>query len=697
MKALYDWIKEFVDVPAPAEELRERLSLAGIAVDAVEESPAGPVLDADLTTNRPDCLSHYGLAREVATLYRTRLKPVEVNLVEARSKAADEARVEIASPELCGRYTARVLRGVTVGPSPEWLRQRLGAIGQASINNAVDATNYVMFELGQPLHAFDFDRLAERRIVVRRAHPAEKIRTLDGIERKLTPEMCVIADAARAVAIGGVMGGAETEIAFGSKNVLVESAWFEPLAIRKTAKTLGLRTEASTRFDRGADPAIAEFASRRCAALIRDLAGGEILKGVIDAYPHPPAEVEIEFTRKEFLRVMGADVPDREVEAILEELGFQPRRVDHNRTSAGTVAARWQCRRPSWRSDISREIDLIEEVARHYGYDKFASRLPAARLPARQLPHAESESRLRERLVALGYHEIVTIPLVDPARDDLFRPPDALPVQLANPLAADASRMRSTGLVNMLQTLEWNLNRGQRNLRLFEIGRTYRMRSSGDTAETRTVTLGASGMAREKTLHEPGREFSFADLKGDLESLAELCCGLEWRSGAPAWLLPTEAATIAFAHNEHGGAVGAAGRLAQHAREPFKLRSEVFVAEFELEPFCRAYERARAAMRYRPLPRFPAVERDFSLLLGERVTFADVRAAIQSLAIPELVEIKAADLYRGGQVPKGKYSLLVRVTFQSQEATLTETQVGEFGSRIVATLAQQVGAILRGN
>jgi phenylalanyl-tRNA synthetase beta chain len=735
MKALCDWIREFVEVAAAGEELRERLSMAGIAVDAVEESPAGPVLEVDLTTNRPDCLSHYGLAREVAALYRTRLRPVEVRLEEARARAADETRVEIACPELCGRYTARVLRGVRVAPSPDWLRRRLEALGQASINNVVDATNYVMFELGHPLHAFDLEQLAERRIVVRRARTGETIRTLDGVERKLTPEMCVIADAGRAVAIGGVMGGAETEIGFTSKNILLESAWFDPLSIRKTAKGLGLRTEASIRFDRGADPEMAELASRRTAALIRELAGGEILAGVIDVYPRPWAGQEIELTRKELLRVMGADVPDGEIEAILEALGFQPRRTDHNRTSAGTVAARWQCRRPSWRGDVAREIDLIEEVARHYGFGNFPARLPAARQPAQRLPHAAAEDRLRERLRALGYHEIVTMPLVDPARDALFRPPDFQPVQLANPLAEDASRMRSTGLVNMLQALEWNLNRGQRDLRLFEIGQAYRLDAAGRAEETPIVTLGATGMAREKSVHEAGRAFSFADLKGDLESLGELCPGMEWQPGAPPWLTPDEAATICLAVGADPGgpatderqavpspfpaegprAIGVAGRLAHRPRELLKLRQDVFVAELELIPLLEACERAAAALRFRPIPRFPAVERDFSLLLAEEVTFAEVRQAIEALAIRELVRVEAVDLFRGlpapasskaglpavasakasGQVPQGKYSLLVRVAFQSPEATLTEAQVNDWSARIVAALVERLGATLR--
>jgi len=268
MKVVYNWLKEFVDLTAPPPVLRERLSLAGVAIDSIEESVAGPVLDAEITANRPDCLGHAGIAREIAAIFRLPVKAVEPKLQESAEKAADATRVEIEAPELCGRYTARVLRGVRVQPSPDWLRQRLEAIGEKSINNVVDVTNYVMFELGQPLHAFDLDHLSERRIVVRRAHAGEKMRTLDGVERTLAKEMCVIADSSRAVAIAGVMGGADSEIRLGSRSILIESACFDPISIRRTSKALGLRTEASYRFERGADPEIAELASRRAAEFI---------------------------------------------------------------------------------------------------------------------------------------------------------------------------------------------------------------------------------------------------------------------------------------------------------------------------------------------------------------------------------------------------------------------------------------------
>src|ERR1700691_5811895 len=570
MKIVYNWLKEFVDATAPAAELRSRLSLAGIAVDSVEESAAGPVLDAEITANRPDCLGHYGMAREVAAIYRLPVKPPHPQLKESTEKVLNATSVDIEAPELCGRYTARIMRGVKIQPSPDWLRQRLEAIGQNSINNVVDVTNYVMFELGQPMHAFDLDKLSERRIVVRRARPGEKIRTLDGVERALTKDMCVIADASRALAIAGVMGGSESEIGFSSRNILLESAWFDPITVRRTSKALGLRTEASYRFERGADPEMAELATRRAAELIQQLGGGEILSGVVDVYPGRAPAPSIELSRKELLRVMGADVPDRDIEEILNALGFHPSRTDTRRGTPGSLLAVWQCTQPSWRRDAARGIDLIEEVARHYGYDKFPPRLPPAKQPAHCLPHAEAQDRLRERVVALGYQEIVAIPLVDSRRDEIFRAEGVAPAVIGNPLAEDASVMRSTGVVSMLGALEWNLNHGQRNLRLFEIGKTYELRDR-EPVETAVLTLGATGLAREKTIHEAAREFGFADLKGDLHDLRSLAGGLSWHSGGPVWLAGGSSARISAGND---AVFGVAGQLGRKVADQLKLRQD---------------------------------------------------------------------------------------------------------------------------
>jgi phenylalanyl-tRNA synthetase beta chain len=582
-----------------------------------------------------------------------------------------------------------------VQPSPDWLRQRLEAIGQNSINNVVDVTNYVMFELGQPLHAYDLDKLSEKRIVVRRARPGEKLRTLDGVERTLAKDMCVIADATRALGIGGVMGGAESEIGFASRNLLIEAAWFDPISVRRASKALGLRTEASYRFERGADPEMAEVASRRAAELIQKLAGGEILAGVVDVYPGREPERKIEFTRKELLRVMGADVPDRDIEEMLGALGFHPVRVDANRGSAGSLVAAWECRQPSWRRDVTRGIDLVEEVARHYGYDKFPPRLPPAKLPAHRLPHAEAQDRLIERIVALGYQEVVEIPLVNKERDAIFRPADRAPAVIGNPLAEDASIMRSTGIVSMLNALEWNLNHGQRNLRLFEIGKAYELKN-GEPVETSVLTLGATGLAREKDIYEAAREFSFADLKGDLDRIGELADGFTWQAGGPNWLAGARAAQISLAR-DGAKALGLGGQLARRVADQLKLRQDVYVAELQLEPLLTGIEAAQAASHFAPIPRFPAVERDFSFVLDDKVTFAQVADTIRALAIPELVSVEAADLFRGGHIPAGKFSLMIRVTFVSAQATLTDAQLADFSSRIVSALEKRLGAALRAN
>ena len=695
MKVVYNWLKEFVEVKASPEDLRARLSLVGIAVDSIDETVAGPVLDAEITANRPDCLGHLGIAREVAAIYRVPLKPLHPNLKEITEKAAGATRVKIEAPELCGRFTARVIRGVKVQPSTDWLRQRLEAIGEKSINNVVDVTNYVMFELGHPLHAFDFDKLAEHQLVVRRAQPGEKIKTLDGGEHKLTKDMCVIADAQRAVSIGGIMGGANSEISLSTKDILIECAWFDPISIRRSAKALGLRTEASYRFERGADPEMTELASRRAAELIQQVAGGEILAGAVDIYPHREPEKKIELSRKELLRVMGADVPDRDIEQILSALGFHPVRVDSNRGSDGSIAAVWECRAVSWRQDVTRSIDLIEEVARHYGYDKFPPRLPPAKIAAHRLPHAEAQDRLRERIVALGYQEIVEIPIVDTKRDELFRLEGLEPALIGNPLAEDAAVMRSSGTVSMLRAIEWNLNHGQRNLRLFEIGKTYELRN-GEPVETPVLTLGITGSAREKTIYEGARDFEFADLKGDLDTIGGLAGGFTWESGGPQWLSGARAARLHLTHKTgQREFIGTAGQIAKRIADEFKFRQNVLVAELKLESLLTGLENAAAALRFKPLPRFPAVERDFSVVLADGVQFAQVEDAIRSLGIPELQSIEALDLFRGGQVAAGKYSLMIRVTFQSAEATFTDARLNDFSSRIVEALQQKLGATLR--
>jgi phenylalanyl-tRNA synthetase beta chain len=438
---------------------------------------------------------------------------------------------------------------------------------------------------------------------------------------------------------------------------------------------------------------MAEFASRRAADLILQVAGGELLAGVVDVYPGKRAPKKMSITRKELLRVMGADVPDKDVEAILGSLGFAPMRVDQNRGAADSLLAAWECTQPSWRADVEREIDLIEEVARVHGLDKFPPRLPAARAGSARLPHQEAETRVRERLIGLGYHEILTIPHVSEERNELFRPGDATPTKLTNPLSEEAGMLKSTGAVTMAGAIEWNLNHGQRNVRLFEIGQHYRF-VDGKPVETRVLTIGATGLARQQGLYDAPREYNFGDIKGDIDAIGALSGGLRWEGGGPEWMNVAKRGAI-FLGKEGGPALGAAGLLTKRVADKLKFRQDVYLAEIALGPMYCMYYGAKNSRRYEPLPRFPEVERDFSLFLAEGVTFADVRKTIAGLGIAEIASIGAADLFRGKNVPAGKYSLLVRVTFQSKESTFTDAQIGDFSGRIVGALAKDLGASLR--
>src|ERR1700741_1923532 len=696
MKISYNWLKEFVDITAPPGEIASRLALSGTNIAGIENGPHGAVIDAEVSSNRPDCLGMLGIGRELSAVYRLPLETISPKPVESSSaKASDAVSVKIDAPELCGRFTARVMRGVKIQPSPAWLKDRLDAAGTASINNVVDITNYVMLELGHALHAFDYDLVRNHGIVVRRAKPNEKLRTLDDIERTFDPNICMIADGdgSRPVGVGGIMGGAETEISASTRNVLIECAWFDPVAVRRAARFLKLHTEASTRFGRGADPEMAELASRRAAELILQLAGGELLSGVVDVYPGKRAPKKITITPAELLRVMGADVPDKDLETILSALGFAPLRVDQTRGAANSLLAAWECTQPSWRADVEREIDLIEEVARVHGLDKFPARLPASRAGAARLPHYEAEARLRERLIGLGYHEVLTIPHVAEERNELFRPADAVPAKLANPLSEEAGVLKSTTAVTMAGEIEWNLNHGQRNARLFEIGSHYRF-VEGKPVETRVLSIGATGAARPQALYDSPRDYTFADLKGDLDAIGALSGGLRWDHGGPDWLNPARRGSL-FLGKEGGGALGSAGPLAKRVPEKFKFRQDAFLAEINLGPLYCMYYGMKNNRRYEPLPRFPGVERDFSLFLAEGITFAQVQQAIQPLNIAEIASVEAADLFRGKNVPAGKYSLLLRVTFQSRGSTFTEAQINDLSARIIAALERSLGASLR--
>ena len=678
MKISVNWLKEFVDVPSEPRKLAADLTMIGLNVESVTAAGDDWILDIEVTTNRPDCLSHYGLARELATIYRKPLKRLEFIVKGTTTPVKEAGAIEIADPDLCGRYCGRVVRNVEVKPSPPWLAQRLEAVGQRAINNVADVTNYVLMELGHPLHAFDLWRLRQQKIIVRRARPGELLRTLDGIDRTLNTDSLVIADGERPVALAGVMGGEESEISSITRTVLLESAWFQPLSIRRTSKAQGLHTEASHRFERGADIEMTRVALDRAAALVAQVAGGEILAGVLDVYPGEKPREDFVLRRTEILRILGAEVSWEEVERILRTLGFETVR-------RGTVG--WRVTPPTFRLDVTREIDLIEEVARHFGYDRLPARVrPAPPRVDRDL-RRERLLKISSLLVSLGYHEIIPPSFLDPEENARFT--DLPPVRLANPLSQDASVLRSTTLPSMVHALRWNLDRDQHSLRLFEIGKIYTPRPEGLPEESWILTLGVSGFSRVATVHESETPFNFFDLKGDVETLLQTfeLAGLPFQAQAS----PCYEAGMAGRFVADGKTLAAGGCLNRDLAKEYKLREPVWLLELDLDALL---ERPLRSSIFHSYSKFPAVERDFSLLVPESVPYGRLEEAIRHLDIPEIQDFRPVEQFRGGAVPGGQYSLLLRVTFQCEDRTLTSEELGEAGRRLLAVL-EPMGIRLR--
>jgi len=671
MKISLSWLKEFVDVPVEPRQLRRDLTMIGLNTESCVQAGDDWILEVEVTTNRPDCLSHYGVAREIATLYRRPLKRLEYVVKESSEPASNEISIEIADPDLCARYCGRVIQNVQVKPSPDWLQKRLEALGQRPINNVADVTNYVLMELGHPLHAFDLARVRQRKIIVRRAKPGEHLRTLDGADRTLTAENLVIADAQSAVALAGVMGGEDSEISSSTRAVLLESAWFDPLSIRRTAKAHGMHTEASHRFERGADIQMAALAIDRTASLIQQLAGGEVLRGIVDIYPRPQLREDIVLRRSQIQRVLGAEVED--AERILKALTFQMER-------RGPDA--WRVTPPSFRLDVTREVDLIEEIARHYGYDRLPARLRTAPPRVEKDVVREKEQALTNRLVALGYREIIPSSMVDPEENSRFtsRPP----VILGNPLSQEASALRSSTVPSMLRALRWNLDRGQDDVRLFEMGKTYSPRAGGLADERRVLTLGLTGYRQPVAAYEGEKpqKVTFYDFKGDQESLFE------------AFDLPAlRFDAVGCPHYEPGQSgrftvdgkeLAVFGSLSQQIARDYKLRQSGWVAEIDLDALLTAPGRAQV---FRGYSRFPAVERDFSLIVPEDKTYRDLENAVLGLRLEDLRGLRPVDFFRGGAVAAGNYSLLLRVTLQSATQTLTSEEVNAVSQKILASLA----------
>jgi phenylalanyl-tRNA synthetase beta chain len=684
MKISYQWLKQYVEVPVEAHKLADDLAMVGLPVESIEAHGDDFLIELELTANRGDCLSHWGVAREVATIYQIPLQPPPMAFSEAGEPASRSASVEITDPDLCYRYCARVVTGVKVAPSPSWLVRQLEAVGQRSINNIADVTNYVLFELGHPLHAFDLDRLTGRKIIVRRAKHGEHLTTLDGVDRTLSSENLVIADAARPVALAGVMGGADSEISTLTRNVLIESAWFLPTSIRKTARAFGMHTEASHRFERGTDVENVVTAMNRCAQLIQKISGGAILEGFIDCYPTPILPSRLRLRRAALKRHLGIEVEPPRVERILSSLEF---------LRVATTPEEWEWQIPTWRNDVTCEIDLVEEVARHYGYDQFPPRLLRTATRGSNLPAAGAVSRLKDCLGAMGYFEFISFPFLDVEEAASFT--QRASVELANPLSEVAGALRPTALPSLLEVVRRNLNRGQRDIRVYEVGKIYFRGERGAPVERTTLVLGATGCWRPKILHDKDdnpRDYDFFTLKGDVEQALALFETGEMKfckSENQFRTYRTEQSSDAFAD---GTRVATFGMLDASLRERYKIKQDVFAAEIDLEWLL---EKGRRRVEFRPLSPFPAVERDLSFVLSGKVSYEGVLKALSRVPVENLIEIKPVDRYQHASLGDGNYSLSLRFVFQSQDRTLVEQEVAPQVEKVMHALETELGAKIR--
>ena len=670
MKILLSWLNDYIETGLGAEQIAETLSNLGLASEGIEHHGTDVVIDAEITSNRGDCLGHIGIARELAAATGKKLKMPAVKLDQSRKAVAEFASVEISEPDLCGRYTARIIEGVKVGPSPDWLKARLEAVGIRSVNNVVDATNYAMAETGQPPHAFDYDKIAEGKIIVRMACAGETIVSIDGSKCRLDNEMLIIADAQGPVAVAGVMGGADTEVSEKTSTVLLEDAYFEPVSVRKASRKLSLPSEAAYRFERTVDIEAIDWASMRTAQLITQVAGGKVAAGVVDVYPgkQPPRKVTLRLSRLNSL--LGIKIPAKRVVEILAGLGFQPVREDNSIV----------CTVPCWRrSDVSREADLIEEVARVYGYNK----IPTERRIKIEVVPVDARGKLLESmgtyLNGCGFYETINVTFVDNSAAELFSQADTKQhLAIKDISRKSVNLLRQTLISSLLGVLKTNLNAGNIPCRIFEIADTF-------------APAGKAGaLPIEKTKLALACDNDFRYLRGVVEGLvgsidrdAEMVfdhAELPWAEVGTRILV-------------NGGTIGVVGTVTQAVKEKLDFE-DVMICAAELD-FEQLSALQTGAVKFKPIPRFPAIERHLSLIVDERIVWADIIGAVNREAPTELEEVQFVGIYRGEGIGAGRKSVTLSLRFRDEDGTLTHGTVDGFEAEIVKSLTESTGAQLR--
>ena len=645
------------------------------------------IFEIGITPNRPDCLSVLGIAREAAGLMGRRLKYPEINIQEEATPVEEITSVEILAPDHCHRYVARVIRGVKVGPSPFWMVDRLASAGIRSINNVVDITNFVMMETNQPLHAFDLDLLEEGRIVVKTAEEGDRFTTLDNVERILTPDTLMICDGKRAVGIGGVMGGLNSEIHDGTTNVLLESAYFNPVTTRRTSKTLGLSTEASYRFERGADPLGQSMAADRATALIAELAGGQVAAGSIDVHPRPPESVTIDFSPARCNAFLGTDFSPKRMTASLSGIEIK--------VSGSGEALKVEP--PSFRVDLIREVDIHEEVARLCGYYQVPATIPVTSEEPQPLdPSLLLRNDIRDILEGLGLSECVTYSFQPEKYPDILRLPEDDPrrrtVRIINPLSEDQALMRTTMAPGLLEVLRRNQSFNVPDVALYEIGAVFFQREGEELPEERLALGGIlSGSRSELNWHQRVEAVDFYDLKGVVEDLLEelRLPDVKYAAGkAPSFFDPTISAAVLCSD----AYLGSLGRIHPAVADAYDLRSPAYYFEFDLAVI---QQNRLGTPIFSSLPRYPAVERDIALVLDRVVEASRVAEFIQGLGEEHLTNVDIFDVYEGQQVGEGRRSLGFRLRYRSPERTLTDEEVNVMHDNITGRVLAEFDASLR--
>jgi phenylalanyl-tRNA synthetase beta chain len=666
----WNWLTDYLRLEMPVDVLTERLALTGLNHESTVEVGGDLAIDLEVTSNRSDCLGHIGVAREIGVIFEETLRIPPAQPAATGPAVQSRTSITVEAADLCPRFTARVISGVRVGESPWWLRKRLETIGVRPISNIVDVTNYVMFECGQPLHAYDLDRLAENRLVVRRARSGETLTAINGREYELGPQMLAIADSARPVGLAGVMGGLETEIGFDTTSVLIEAAQFDAVSVRRTSRALGLLSPSSFRFERPLDPQITDWASRRCAELILAVAGGTLHPGVIDVGPSPPQRAPITLRLAQIERVLGIPIPQEQVERILRALGLE---------WLGQTEIAVTVRAPSWRLDLEREIDLIEEVARIHGYHH----IPEDRgVPITSAPRGvreRVESEVRDLLTGLGLNEAVTFSLVDEALSQPVRPGDrSAPLRIDHSSRKRESALRQSLIPSLLAVRRHNEAHGNHDAALFEIANVYLPRPDQTLPDEPTRLGIVTGL-------------DFRGLKGIVEALLER---LHVTPPVSAWeveipLLARGRAAKLSVGETH---LGYLGEVEQGQLDAFELRGGCSIAELEFDVLLH---QAQLVARYHPLPPFPVVVRDLSLEVSCTLGWANLSAAVVEAAGPTLSAVQYLDTFQGGNLSPDQQSVHFSLTFRHPERTLTGEEVDRAVKAVLDACARRFQARLR--